>query len=81
MVSKKKVTVAILTLVGILAGGSFVIQTGDINFGTIIGHQGDNIINNYLQEAGIDMDVDEFRQQCKDGVYTNPEILSICKLV
>jgi hypothetical protein len=80
MVSKKQsfvgIVVAIITVVGV---GSYTV--GDINFGTIIGHQGDNIINNFLQERGIDIDVETFRQQCEDGVYTNPEILSMCKLV
>ncbi len=78
---QKKVTIpiVIITIIGAIFGGSQLV--GDVNFGTIIGHQGDNIINNYLKEKGYDIDVETFRQQCEDGIYTDPEILNICKLV
>ena len=75
MVSKQTATiiVAVIGVFGAVAGGSFA-----LDFSTNIGQIGDNIINNYLAEQGID--IDEFKRMCNSG-EVHEEFKQYCSLV
>jgi len=73
---KSAIVLALIAVVGTAAGGSI---TGVFDFSTTnIGQIGDNIINNYLADRGIDLD--EFRAMCKRG-EVHEEIKPYCRLV
>ena len=79
MVSKKKtaaVGIPIAVLLTVIGG-----STLDLDFdfsNTNIGQIGDNIINNYLAEQGINLDA--FRELCDNG-EVEEQFLKYCKLI
>ena len=75
MESKQKaaIIIAVIGVVGAAAGGSFV-----LDFSTNIGQIGDNIINQYFADQGID--IDEFRVMCDEGTV-HEEIKQYCRLI
>jgi len=78
MDSKQKgaIILAVIALVGTAAGGTI---TGVFDFSTTtIGQIGDNIINNYLADQGIDLE--EFKKMCDEGTV-HEEIKQYCRLV
>ena len=80
MVSKLKAVAgiigAIAVLVGAVLGSSAVIDFSETNIGQI----GDNIINNYIQnELGIN--IDQYIQNCKAGIYAGQTAEQYCDLV
>jgi len=76
MVSKQTagIIIAVIGLLGAAAGGSYALDFSQTNIGQI----GDNIINNYLAEQGID--IEEFRALCESG-NVHEEFLQYCALV
>ncbi len=52
----------------------------DFDFSTTnIGQIGDRIINNYLAEQ--DIDIEQFKQQCDDGLHIDTQVQLICDVV
>ena len=66
-----------VAIIGIFATGEGTNWTFDFST-TTIGQIGDNIINNYLADQGIDLD--EFRAMCDAGTV-HEEIKQYCRLV
>lgn len=79
MVSKKKtaaVGIPIAVLLTVIGGSTLDLVFDFSN--TNIGQIGDNIINNYLEEQGINLDA--FRELCDSG-EVDEQFLKYCKLV
>ncbi len=80
MVSKSKAVIGILGAVAVLIGA--ILGSGAvIDFSsTSIGQIGDNVINNYIQnELGIN--IDQYIQNCKAGIYAGQTAQQYCDLV
>jgi len=76
--TKGAIIAGVVAIIGTAAGGSI---TGVFDFSqttTNIGQIGDNIINNYLADQGID--IDEFRKMCDEGTV-HEQIKQYCRLV
>jgi len=79
VVSKKKtaaVGIPVALLLTIIGGMSLSLDFDFSN--TNIGQIGDNIINNYLEERGINLDA--FRELCDSG-EVEEQFLKYCKLI
>jgi len=68
------IIIAIIGLLGAAAGGSMVLDLSTTNIGQI----GDNIINQYLTDYGIN--IGEFRDMCDRG-EVHEELVKYCGLV
>jgi len=77
---KKKKVVGIIgaltALLGVVLGSGAIIDFSQTT--TNIGHLGDNIINNYLADQGIDLD--EFKVLCDTG-QVHEELKIYCNLL
>ena len=73
--SKQKygIIIAVIGIFAAAAGGSFA-----LDFSTNIGQIGDNIINNYLADQGINLD--EFRAMCDRG-DVDEQFVQYCGLI
>ena len=66
-----------LAIIGLFAAGGATSWTFDFSQ-TNIGQIGDNIINNYLAEQGID--IEEFKRMCDSG-EVHEQFRQYCSLV
>jgi len=76
MNSKQKygIIIAVIAVIGTAAGGSFVIDQST----TIIGQIGDNVINQYFADQGINLE--EFKRMCDAG-EVDEEFVKYCRLI